>query len=110
ESDIFGNFNFEGELDPNNITGTGPNHIETPFVDNQPGIDITVKPDVTSSVDKKGAFDKIPNPNKVTWNVDINKALDEITNASLTEAIPDGLTFETFKIYQVTVDLKGKVI
>lgn len=110
ESDIFGNFNFEGELDLNNLTGTGPNHIDTPFVDNQPGIDITVKPDVTSSVDKKGAFDKIPNPNKVTWNVDINKALDEITNASLTEAIPDGLTFETVKIYQVTVDLKGKVI
>ncbi|MGX7419781.1 SpaA isopeptide-forming pilin-related protein [Carnobacterium gallinarum] len=110
ESDVSGNFNFDGQFDKDSITGPGDIHVDTPFVDKQPGIDITIKPEVDSSVDKEGAFDKTPNPGKVIWNVDVNKAMDEITNATVTENFPDGLTFDSVKIYTVDVDFEGKVI
>ncbi|WP_036077776.1 collagen binding domain-containing protein [Listeria cornellensis] len=110
ESNIHGDFHFSGKFDEANIPGPGDITIVIPGEEQIPGIDVTVRPDVASSVSKEGHFDKTPNPNQVIWNVDVNKDMNHITNATETENLPEGLTITGVKVYELQVDFDGNVI
>ncbi|MBC1918683.1 LPXTG cell wall anchor domain-containing protein [Listeria booriae] len=110
ESEIHGDFNFDGAFNEVNIPGPGDITIALPGVDKVPGVGVTIKPSVSSSVSKEGHFDKTPNPNQVIWNVDVNKKMDRVTNATVTENLPAGLAVTGVKVYAIKVDFDGNVI
>lgn len=49
------------------------------------------------------------NPEKITWNVDINKSLDTIDGVVVKDTLPPGLSLESVQVYAVAVDLDGNV-
>lgn len=109
-SDIEGNFHFTGEFDKDNIDGPGEIVIVPPGHEDI-GETVTIKPNYTGdNIDKNGHFDKEHNPDKIIWNVDVNKALDTLENATVKENFPDGTTYESVKVYQVKVDFEGNVV
>ncbi|WP_280738158.1 MULTISPECIES: SpaA isopeptide-forming pilin-related protein [unclassified Enterococcus] len=64
-------------------------------------------------MDKAGHTDKEVNPSNVIWNVDFNKALSDLTNATITENFPDSVRYDSSQppvIYPLIVDLEGNVI
>ncbi|WAO22403.1 LPXTG cell wall anchor domain-containing protein [Paenilisteria newyorkensis] len=109
-SDVHGTLHFEAGFDEHAIDGPGDTTIKVPGEENLPSTEVIIKPEVGATIDKNGHFDKAKNPDRVIWNVDINKGLDTIENARVTEAFPDGLTFDSVKVYTVDVDLRGNVI
>lgn len=109
-SDIEGDFHFTGEFDKDNIDGPGEIVIVPPGHEDI-GETVTIKPNYSGdNIDKKGHFDKEQNPDKIIWNVDINKALDTLENAVVTENFPAGTVYESVVVYQVDVDFDGNVI
>ncbi|MBO0470095.1 hypothetical protein JZO66_06035 [Enterococcus sp. DIV0242_7C1] len=109
-SDIEGNFHFTGEFDKDNIGGPGEIVIVPPGHEDI-GETVTIKPNYTGdNIDKNGHFDKEHNPDKIIWNVDVNKALDTLENATVKENFPAGTTYESVKVYQVKVDFEGNVV
>lgn len=109
-SDITGDFHFTGEFNKDNIDGPG-NVVIVPPGHEDLGGNVVIKPNYTGdNIDKKGHFDKEQNPDKIIWDVDINKALDTLENTSVTEQLPAGTTFDSVKVYKVTVDFDGNVV
>ncbi|MBC6134983.1 collagen binding domain-containing protein [Listeria booriae] len=109
-SDVNGTLHFDAGFNENAIDGPGDMTIKIPDEVNLPSTEVPIKPYGAAMIDKSGHFDKVQNPDRVIWNVDINKGLKTIDNAKVTEAFPDGLTYESVKVYQIDVDLHGKVI
>ncbi|OJG49852.1 hypothetical protein RV06_GL002009 [Enterococcus haemoperoxidus] len=109
-SDIVGKFHFSGDFDKDNIDGPGEIVIVPPGHEDLGG-SIVIKPNYTGdNIDKKGHFDKELNPSKIIWDVDVNKALDPLENATVIETFPTGTTYESVKVYQVDVDFDGQVV
>ncbi|MBC1725131.1 collagen binding domain-containing protein [Listeria seeligeri] len=108
-SNVHGTLEFDAELNPKNIDGPGEITIKIPFEDNIPPVDINVKPAVESTIEKNGHFDKELNPDFIDWEVDINKSLDTIDRAVVTESFPPGTTYQSVEVYKVQVDLFGVV-
>ncbi len=109
-SNISGSFEAGGKAVETEIPAPGPIDVDTPFVDGDPGTSIIIKPDVDTTISKEGHFNRTPNPSEVIWNVDVNKAMDTVDGATVTEHFPDGLTYESVKVYKVDVDFDGNVI
>ena len=110
ESQIKGSIYYEGEVSQGDWTTPGENEIGNPFDETQPGIPVIVKPTTNKEVEKKGHVDRPFNPNEITWTVDINKGMNALTNAKVTESFPQGVNFESVTVYSVEVDFKGNVI
>lgn len=109
-SNVHGTLHFEAAFDESKLDGSGNTTITVPGEENLPSTEVLIKPKVGATIDKNGYFDKVQNPDHVIWNVDVNKAMDAIENACVTEDLPDGLTFDSVQVYQVDVDLRGNVI
>lgn len=108
-SDITGSLNFSGSFDKNKINGPGDTIIKFPNEENIPEQVVTIKPKVQSAIEKNGQFDREMNPEKITWNVDINKSLDTIDGVVVKDTLPPGLSLESVQVYAVAVDLDGNV-
>lgn len=109
-SNISGDFNFQGNFNKEEISGPGDTEI-VPGDNEDLGATVTIKPNYTGdNIDKKGHFDKEQNPNNIIWNVDVNKAMDHLTNAKVTEDFPKGTKYQSVKVYRVKVDFDGNVI
>ncbi len=108
-SNVHGTLEFDTQLNPEDIDGPGEITIKIPFEDNIPPVDINVKPAVDSTIEKSGHFDKQLNPDFIYWQVDINKALDTINQAVVTESFPPGTTYQSVEVYKVKVDLYGEI-
>lgn len=106
---ITGELWFESRLDEKEITEAGKVEIVLP-VKEQEGKEVFIKTDYVKSIEKQGKIDKKLNPTKVTWTVDFNKGLNELTNAKVTEKFPEGNQYDSVKIYRLKVNLNGKVI
>ncbi|WP_195268052.1 collagen binding domain-containing protein [Eubacterium sp. 1001713B170207_170306_E7] len=109
-SDISGNLNFSGGFDKENMTGPGNTIIKIPNEEKLPPTEVVVKPGAGSAIEKNGYFDRNMNPEKVIWKVDINKSMDTVEGAVVTDTLPDGLLLESVAVYQVDVDFDGNVI
>ncbi|MBC6316323.1 SpaA isopeptide-forming pilin-related protein [Listeria grandensis] len=109
-SEVRGTLNFNAGFNENGIDGPGDMIIKIPDEVNLPSTEVMIKPKPGSTIDKGGYFDKVQNPNRVIWHVDVNKSLDKLLNARVTEAFPEGLTYESVQVYQMDVDLHGNVV
>ncbi|MGC6767068.1 SpaA isopeptide-forming pilin-related protein [Enterococcus sp. LJL51] len=109
EIDINGTFDFESIFDKTVVTEPGDVVVTFPAEDNLPPIEVPVKPNTDTSISKAGKFNKTPNPSSVTWTVDINQAMNELTNPQVTETWPDGLTYSSVKVYKLVMNLDGTV-
>ena len=109
-SDIHGEFHFTGKF--NKITIGGPGRvIIIPATHEQLEVEVNIKPNYTgNNIAKAGRFDRVQNPSKIIWNVDINMGMDALNNAQVSEIFPVGTTYESVKVYQMQVDFSGKII
>ena len=69
-----------------------------------------IKPNVGTTAVKNGSADKALNPQNITWTIDVNKALEKVDDAVVTDAIPEGLSYNgDLKVYKLDVDVRGNV-
>lgn len=105
-----GEFHFSASFNKDQINTPGDHEITIP---DEPG-DLSVSVNIVSkqqqAVDKQGTPDKTYNPTHITWNVDFNKPLSSLSNAVLSDAIPEGLSIENVEVFAIGVDLDGNVI
>lgn len=88
---VVGGGTLYGQLTEGNIAGPGDHEVIIPGEEDVPGIPIYIKPGIDASVDKDGSFDRITNPNSITWTVEFNKSMDQLTGVILTDSLPEGL-------------------
>ena len=115
-------FTFKNVSNVENISGTffynqatietntpGETTIDIPTKDGPNHADIIVKPTGGSDIAKEGHFDKVNNPNQILWDVTVNTSGDNLKDASVTDAFPDGNTYNSVIVYPLTIDTKGNV-
>lgn len=109
QSDINGSFYFEAEFQQDHIDGPGNITIHYPVEDNLPPVDVEIRPDTETSIDKQGHFDRTPNPNSVEWTVDINQSMEHLSDPKVTENWPKGINYKSVKVYELVMNLDGTV-
>ncbi|MBD2843679.1 LPXTG cell wall anchor domain-containing protein [Paenibacillus sp. IB182496] len=64
-----------------------------------------------NTIDKRGVPDRGYNAAQIEWEIDFNKAMDEIANARLSDPIPSGqqLVPDSIKLYELISRLDGSV-
>ncbi|WP_270243902.1 SpaA isopeptide-forming pilin-related protein [Lactococcus lactis] len=106
--DIKGTFHYDAHFDKTIVPGEVV--VDTPTEENFPPSEIHVRPTYDQAIDKSGHFDKTPNPSKVIWEININRPLNTMENATLTDPMPEGTTYESVEIYPETVGKNGEII
>lgn len=115
-------FTFKDVSDKDSISGTffynqatittdepGKTVIDVPTKDGIHHADIIIKPTGGTDIAKTGKFDKVNNPNQIFWDVTVNTNGNHLKDASVTEAFPDGNTYDSVIVYPLTIDKSGKV-
>lgn len=108
-SNVKGTLVINTQFNEKKITGSTTQKIPFPVNSDTPETTVYFKPNVSKTIDKSGALDKGINPGKVTWTVDVNKKLDQVKKAKLTESLPDGLIYRSVKVYELNVNIDGSV-
>lgn len=109
ESDIHGDFSLDTHLNDSDGRGPGDWVIDIPTQEDLPPVVIPIVPDTEQQIDKQGHFDRTPNPSAITWTVDINQAMKDQTNPTVTETWPTGNTFKSVKVYELVMNLDGTI-
>lgn len=109
QSDINGTFYFDTHFDTSHIDGPGDITLHYPEIDGLPPVDVEIRPDTEQSIDKKGQFDRTPNPSQVQWTVDFNQAMNHLTDAKITENWPKGINYKSVKVMELVMNLDGTV-
>ncbi len=109
DSNVKGTLFVNTQFNQQNIKGSTTQKIVFPVHSDTPEVTVYFKPNVSKKIDKSGALDKGINPGKATWTVDINKKLDQVKNAKLTESLPEGLIYRSVKVYKLDVNIDGSV-
>ncbi len=74
-------------------------------------VTVNFKPAVGSTIEKKGTAQGF-NAHSILWTVDVNKTLEAVGNAVVTDPMPAGLSLDaplTIAVYQLDVQLNGTV-
>lgn len=74
-------------------------------------VTVNFKPSVGSTIEKKGTAQGF-NAHSILWTVDVNKTLETVGNAVVTDPMPAGLSLDaplTIALYQLDVQLNGTV-
>ena len=109
ESAIHGDFSLDTHLNDSDGRGPGDWVIDIPTQEDLPPVVIPIVPDTEQQIDKQGHFDRTPNPSAITWTVDINQAMKDQTNPTVTETWPTGNTFKSVKVYELVMNLDGTI-
>ena len=109
QSDIEGRFRFDTTIKKEHIDGPGDVTIHYPVEDDLPPVNVEIRPNTDQSIDKKGQFDRTPNPKQVEWTVDFNQAMNHLDEATITENWPEGIDFKTAKVMELVMNLDGTV-
>ncbi|MFD2670591.1 collagen binding domain-containing protein [Marinicrinis sediminis] len=74
-------------------------------------IPIKLKPESGSLIEKSGVPNSGYNGTEIVWTIDVNKRLDVIQNANLSDVLESGLELDTgsIEIYELHVELDGTV-
>lgn len=108
--DLKGTLSFLTQFNKSQITGTTEQTIVIPIRSGDQIFTIKFRPTVGSTISKSGA----PlgyNAKSIVWTVDVNKTLDTVQDAVVTDSIPEGLSVPvTVAVYQLNVQLNGSVI
>ncbi|MCY9375271.1 Ig-like domain-containing protein [Bacillus sp. T17B1] len=108
-SNVKGTLVINTQFNEKKITGSTTQKIPFPVNSDTPETTVYFKPNVSKTIDKSGVLDKGINPGNVTWTVDVNKKLDQVKNAKITESLPDGLIYRSVKVYELNVNIDGSV-
>jgi len=93
--DVAGHFWFEITLVEEAIEETIEQEIAFPVGPEEYTIDFNVQPKGGSLIDKRGSINNEGyNSNEAYWELDINTGLEELINASVTDEIPNNMTFQ----------------
>ncbi|ASA19660.1 collagen binding domain-containing protein [Paenibacillus donghaensis] len=111
--DIRGTLQLETKFDKATIQGSTIQEILFPIRGGEYKVSLKFKPDVQNLIEKKGvpAGDNAGNLNaeQIKWTVDVNKVVDNVYNAEVTDQIPVGLGKPyDIKVYRAEVNLKGE--
>ncbi|ULO09258.1 LPXTG cell wall anchor domain-containing protein [Paenibacillus sp. 19GGS1-52] len=74
-------------------------------------VTVNFRPSVGSTIEKKGTAQGF-NAHSILWTVDVNKTLEAVGNAVVTDPMPAGLSLDaplTLAVYQLDVQLNGTV-
>ncbi|WP_280521471.1 collagen binding domain-containing protein [Paenibacillus mangrovi] len=65
-----------------------------------------------SEIDKTGTPDKVMNPGKINWTVDVNKGEKKVTDMLFEDTLPQGVTLyqSSLQVYVLEVQLDGTVV
>ncbi|WNS45187.1 collagen binding domain-containing protein [Paenibacillus sp. MMS20-IR301] len=109
---VSGTFTVRSLLSSKKISGSTKQLVEFPIHGGTQVIELQFKPNVSSTVEKKGTpAPQFYNPKQINWTVDVNKALESVGNAAVTDVIPAGLSLDTSTIVvrELGVNLDGTV-
>ncbi|KRE95866.1 hypothetical protein ASG89_31665 [Paenibacillus sp. Soil766] len=105
-----GTLSFLTQFNKSQITGTTEQTIVIPIRSGDQIFTIKFRPIVGSTINKSGAPASY-NAKSINWTVDVNKKLDTVPDAVVTDSIPEGLSVPvTVAVYQLNVQLNGSVI
>ncbi|MFD2879312.1 collagen binding domain-containing protein [Paenibacillus rhizoplanae] len=93
------------------ISGSTVQQILFPVGGGVQTITVSFKPTVGSTITKKGISSGF-NADHIDWTVDVNKRLEAVSGAAVTDPIPAGLALDstvTLAVYQLNVQLDGTV-
>ncbi|MBB6670520.1 collagen binding domain-containing protein [Cohnella nanjingensis] len=108
-NNVQGILTFKTQFDKQVIKGSTTQTITIPIKGGDQIFTLVFKPNVTSTIEKKGVPDGF-NPKSINWTVDVNKALDSVTNAVMSDPFPTGLKPPvSVAVYGLNVNLDGSV-
>ncbi|WP_274648560.1 LPXTG cell wall anchor domain-containing protein [Paenibacillus humicola] len=106
---IHGTLSFNTQFDVSHMTGSTTQTVSIPIRSGEQVFTLHFRPDVSSTIEKSGTAAGF-NAQNINWTVDVNKALDTVENAVVTDSIPAGLGVPvTVSVYDLNVNLDGTV-
>jgi LPXTG-motif cell wall-anchored protein len=108
---VKGTLTLKTEFDVTKITGSTDVTIGFPVVSPAYSVFLQFKPTVGSTIEKRGVPSGY-NAKSIDWEIDVNKKLETVENAVVTDPIPTGLAIDAsgFKVYELAVNLDGTVV
>lgn len=107
---VKGTLTFNTQFNKSQITGSTTQIITIPINSGEQVFTLNFKPTVTSTISKAGVSQGI-NSKQINWTIDVNKALDSVQEAVVTDPIPEGLSVPvTVAVYHLDVRLDGSVV
>ncbi|MDQ0918681.1 collagen binding domain-containing protein [Paenibacillus sp. V4I5] len=109
-NNVQGTLTFNTQFNKSQITGSTTQIITIPINSGEQVFNLNFKPTVTSTISKAGVSQGI-NSKQIDWTIDVNKALDSVQEAVVTDPIPVGLSVPvTVAVYHLDVRLDGSVV
>ncbi|WP_052092205.1 collagen binding domain-containing protein [Paenibacillus sp. FSL H7-0357] len=108
---VQGTLRVNTKFDKQKIPGSGVEEILFPVNGGTQKVIVHFKPEIGSTIDKHGSSSGY-NATSIQWTVDVNKKLEHVANATVTDPIPAGLSLDstaTLAVYELAVQLDGTV-
>jgi uncharacterized surface anchored protein len=109
--DVQGTLQIHTKFDKQKISGSIVQQILFPVNGGIQTVSVKFKPSVGSTIEKRGVSQGF-NADHILWSIDVNKSLNTVGNAVVTDPIPTGLSLSTpvtVSVYQLSVQLDGSV-
>ncbi|OKP71820.1 hypothetical protein A3842_23255 [Paenibacillus sp. P3E] len=108
---VQGTLRIQTQFDKQVISGSTTQEIVFPVNGGSQTVTVNFKPSVGSTIEKKGVSGGF-NADHIDWTVDVNKKLEPVTGAVITDPIPEGLSMDStvsMAVYQLGIQLDGTV-
>ncbi|MNB82112.1 Collagen binding domain protein [compost metagenome] len=108
---VHGTLRVNTKFDRTKVGGSTTEQIVFPVNGGSQTIIVSFKPEVGSTIGKSGVASGF-NAGRIDWTVDVNKRLEPVTNAVVTDPVPAGLSLDntvTLAVYELNVQLDGSV-
>lgn len=109
---VHGTLRINTKFDRTLLNGSTVEQILFPVNGGIQTVTVLFKPEVSSTIDKTGVSGGF-NADHIDWTVDVNKKLETVRNAVVTDPVPAGLSLDstvTLAVYQLSVELDGTVL
>ncbi|GFZ99597.1 hypothetical protein GCM10008018_52300 [Paenibacillus marchantiophytorum] len=105
--EVQGTLTFNTKFDMSKITGSTNQTISIPVKGGTQVFSLNFKPNVASTIGKNGVPEGY-NAKNIDWTIDVNKKLEPVQNAVVTDPIPVGLSVPvTVAVYDLGINLDG---
>ena len=101
---VTGQVIFSADFDRNTVTTGGNRTITVPGEATIPPINVNIKSLANNAIDKQGFFNREYNPTGIEWHVDFNKTNDVMTDAAISDVLPQETSLSGVRVYRLTVD------
>lgn len=109
---VHGTLRVNTKFDRTQLNGSTVEQILFPVEGGIQTVTVHFRPEVSSTIAKNGVSSGF-NADHIDWTVDVNKKLESVQNAVVTDPIPAGLSLDstvTLAVYQLNVQLDGTVL